>query len=775
MTLYLLGFISPHSCIDNHYHLQVYITVNHKLGPIQMTNTTKKALLLTTILTTSTLSQLAHAQDNVQNHANTVMERVMVIGSADSASDLTGSGQFIDKETLDKNNYTDINRVLRQVPGVNIQEEEGYGNRPNIGLRGGRSERSADITLMEDGILIAPAPYASPSAYYFPRVSRMEAVEVRKGSSTIKFGPRTTSGAVNLISSSVPETREIEGLVGYGTDNTKRVQGHYGDSAAFGSGNIGFVIDASHDQTDGFKSIDIVGGDTGYSIQDLMGKVKISTDEAADVYQSLEVKFGATEEDSDETYLGLTQDDFDNDPFRRYASTQNDNMDASHRSYHIRHFADFGNFDATTTLYHNQFARNWYKLDDVTIGGVTRSLGAALNDPTYLAALRGEANLDGSAANNLTIRANNRNYYATGIQSDLATRFATGDVDNSLEFGARYHYDKEDRFQNEDLYAINNGVMALTREGAPGSNANRHASAKATALYLLNEMSYQNWTIVPGVRYEYIDLKREDFNNGQVIESSVDALVPGIGLGYAFTDTFSMFGGIHKGFAPPGPGNVNNDIEESINYELGGRYNGQGLNFELVGFFNDYSNLLGECTLSSGCSGGATGDQFNAGEVDAYGAEFSVGYDAAPLFNMSQFSLPLHFNYTYTKAEFQNSFVSGFDEWGNVTAGDELPYIPEHQFFVSAGIVAPLWELNVSGKYVDEMRTQAGTGSIARGQGTDSHFIVDLAGEYEVIENTRLFFTADNIFDTEYVASRRPAGARPGKPMTALAGIKFEF
>jgi len=89
--------------------------------------------------------------------------------------------------------------------------------------------------------------------------------------------------------------------------------------------------------------------------------------------------------------------------------------------------------------------------------------------------------------------------------------------------------------------------------------------------------------------------------------------------------------------------------------------------------------------------------------------------------------------------------------------------------------VAPLWELNVSGKYVDEMRTQAGTGSIARGQGTDSHFIVDLAGEYEVIENTRLFFTADNIFDTEYVASRRPAGARPGKPMTALAGIKFEF
>ena len=244
----------------------------------------KAALLASTIIAFNA-SLPAMAEDN--NHANTVMERVMVIGNAERAQDLTGSAQFIDKETLDQNNYTDINRVLRQVPGVNIQEEEGYGNRPNIGLRGGRSERSADITLMEDGILIAPAPYAAPSAYYFPRVNRMEAVEVRKGSSTIKFGPRTTSGAVNLISSSVPSEQEIEALVGYGTENTQRLQGHYGDSIAFGSGNFGFVIDASHDATDGFKEIDIVGGDTGYSIQDIMGKMKFSTDPTADIFQSL--------------------------------------------------------------------------------------------------------------------------------------------------------------------------------------------------------------------------------------------------------------------------------------------------------------------------------------------------------------------------------------------------------------------------------------------------------------------------------------------------------
>lgn len=732
----------------------------------------KAVLAVSTILATIPLAQANAEEPVTTNDAYaTVMERVMVIGNAERAQDITGSAHFIDKETLDQNNYTDINRVLRQVPGVNIQEEEGFGNRPNIGLRGGRSERSADVTIMEDGILIAPAPYASPSAYFFPRVSRMEAVEVRKGSSTIKFGPRTTSGAINLISSSVPETEEIEGLAGYGNFNTQRLQGHYGNSY----GQYGFVVDASHESSDGFKDIDIVGGDSGYSIQDVMGKFRVTTPEGADIFQALEIKIGATEEDSDETYLGLTQADFDADPYRRYAATQVDNMEAKHRQYHIRHFADFGNWDATTTLYHNKFSRNWYKLDDITVGGARLSLANALNTPAYLSALQGASNLDGSAANNLTVRANSRDYYSTGIQTDLATQLQLGDTSHDVEFGIRYHYDKEDRFQHEDLYSITNGVMALTSAGAPGSNANRHSTAKATAIYLLDEIKTGPWTLVPGLRYEYIDTKREDFNSNQIRENTIDEIIPGLGVSYAFTDELSLFGGVHKGFAPPSPSSTNDDNEESINYELGGRYITPTLNLELTGFFNDYENLLGECTISSGCTGGATGDQFNAGEVDAYGVEFGVGYDAASALGFSEVSIPVHFNYTYTKAEFQNNFVSAFDEWGNVTAGDELPYIPEHQFFVSAGVVAPKWEFHASGKYVDEMRTQAGSGSIPSGQGTDEAFIVDIAGEYEIHDYTRVFATVDNLFDTDYVVARRPAGARPGRPLTAIAGVKFEF
>lgn len=701
-----------------------------------------------------------------------VLDRVMVVGDPDNINDLTGSAHYIGSEELDKHSYGDIHRVLRQVPGVTIQEEEGYGNRPNIGIRGGRSERSADITLMEDGVLIAPAPYASPSAYYFPRVDRMEAVEVRKGSSSIKFGPRTTSGAVNLISRSVPQQSEGNLLLGYGNNNTQRAQFNYGNTID----NVGFVFDLGHEATDGFKDIDTVGGDTGFSIQDVMGKLKFTSPASANMYQSLEFKIGGTQEDSDETYLGLTQADFDADPFRRYASTQRDNMDSDHQMYMIRHYIEPAEgWDVTTTLYRNDFARNWYKLQAVEVGGSKLNLGDALNSTAHLDALKGNTDLAGDADNNLVIRANNREYYSQGAQSNVGKQFKVGKSEHQLEVGVRFHYDEEDRFQQEDLYSITSGVMDLTSAGAPGSNANRVGSARALAIHAIDEIDIGKWHFTPGVRFEHIELKRDNRATNQIDKNDFDVVIPGLGVGYDVTDATSIFGGVHKGFAPPAPStDTSQREEESVNYELGVRHNQGSFHTELVGYFNDYDNLLGKETLSGG-GGTGTGEQFNGGEVDAYGIEFVAGYDLAQPLKINNISLPTRFNYSYTKAEFQSSFNSSFDEWGSVNEGDELPYIPEHQFTLSQGVVDDKWEIHLAVTYVDEMRTTAGSGAIPAGEGTDSHFVVDIAGEYEFYKGVRAFASVNNLFDEEYVAARRPAGARPGAPLLALAGIKYSF
>ena len=97
-----------------------------------------------------------------QNEADeTNIQTIRIIGTQQDARSLSGFGNVITQEDLEVFEYTDIHKILSSVPGINFRPEEGYGLRPNISIRGTYADRSGKITLMEDGVLIAPAPYAA--------------------------------------------------------------------------------------------------------------------------------------------------------------------------------------------------------------------------------------------------------------------------------------------------------------------------------------------------------------------------------------------------------------------------------------------------------------------------------------------------------------------------------------------------------------------------------------------------------------------------------------
>ncbi|VAW49071.1 Outer membrane receptor for Fe3+-dicitrate, partial [hydrothermal vent metagenome] len=134
----------------------------------------------------------------------TVLDKMLVVGNPANIEKISGSAQVVTQEEIRQQNYDDINRILRKVPGVYVREEDGFGLFPSISLRGADTTRSSKVTIMEDGVMMAPAPYSAPSAYYSPTSGRMSGLEVLKGSSQIKYGPHTTGGVINYLSTLIP-------------------------------------------------------------------------------------------------------------------------------------------------------------------------------------------------------------------------------------------------------------------------------------------------------------------------------------------------------------------------------------------------------------------------------------------------------------------------------------------------------------------------------------------------------------------------------------------
>ncbi|MEM1153991.1 MAG: TonB-dependent receptor [Pseudomonadota bacterium] len=711
-----------------------------------------------------------------QAASDRIYEEVLVTGGAQEIRSLTGSATLLDESQILTYDSIDVNNLLRQVPGVYLRIEDGYGLRPNIGLRGATSERSQKITLMEDGVLIAPAPYSAPAAYYMPNINRMSSVEVFKGPSAIKYGPHTVGGAINMVTPAIPESSQGKAEAAYGTDNYQKYRVFYGDTI----GQWGYWVDALRFSSDGFKDLD-TGGDTGFHRNDINTKIQWSSANASDVQQTVQLKLGYADENSDETYLGLTDADFDLDPNRRYVSSELDNFKSKHYQVHLFHLMQFDEaWQLNTRAYSNYFERDWFKFDGF-IGSTAPAAAVVLANPeTYpreIELLRGEVNSNGTERETLDVTDFIRDYGSSGIETGLKHARRMGEVEHNIELGVRYHYDFVRRKQDQQGYLMENESLVSDEVDRPLTLSNSWKT-NAIAVYAADRLDYKNWSFDLGLRYEYIDGEAEDRLNGTVTSRDQDVWLPGVGVLYRIGESWALLAGVNKGFSPVSPGAASTvDPEESINYEYGARYSSTDLYVELIGFFSDYQNLLGRCGVSDPTC--EVGEEFNGGDVEIAGWEFSSNYTATLANGLT---MPLSLVYTYTETAFQDTFISNFPLWNPgffqgvqlpVLQGDELPYTPDHQARVQIGLQGIQWSTNLAVRYISEMREVPGSGGYPEGESTDDYTIVDLAATYELSEQLAFRFIVENIADEEVIVSRRPFGARPNLPRQFKLGVSY--
>lgn len=717
-----------------------------------------KPTLLSIAISVAT-APLAIANDRADD--TFVVEQLTIFGSEQTVNDIPGSAHLLSKEDLEKFNYSDIMRILTSVPGVYVLEEDGYGLRPNIGMRGTGQNRSEKVTIMEDNVLAAPAPYSAPSAYYFPTAGRMQQVEVLKGTSSAMYGPRTTGGVVNMLSRQIPEESMAGQLaVQVGQDGFAKVHGYVGTKGE----NIGTLFEVYRYQADGFKSINNSDNETGFVKNDILGKVRFTSDASATYYQELELKLKYSDEDSDDTYMGLTEEDYNNSPYTRYSASQKDNMSTEHMQVQINHLIDLSErFSLGTSVYYNDFSRNWYKTSK--INGDSLGSGGIETAAVY----------DKSASDSsleVDVKANNRDYLSQGIQTVLDADFNA----HQVKFGLRFHKDEMDRYQWVDGYELDSNYnMNLVNKGVAGTDSNRIDSAEAIALFMHDEWTIGDLIINAGLRYEDMKIERNDWGKTDPERlgtpshkvNELDVVLPSLALTYRMTDELVLLGGVQKGFAPPAPGNEDATNEESMNYELGARFNNDNVNIEAILFLSDYDNMHGNCTASQNCDDENIGDQYNAGEVKVYGIEMKAGY----LVNFGNITMPIDFTYTRSQSEFLNTFESDF--WGDVQSGDEFPYVPENQFQFVIGLEGEQWQSNLLVRYTGEMRTVAGRGAI--NEGIDAHTVVDFVVNYDLTKNQQVNFTVDNLLDESYMTSRTHGSIMVGKPLTLSLGYKYSF
>lgn len=694
------------------------------------------------------------------------MPQIDIIANKDRVfSRVPGSVTFIDKREIQTVNPLSGNEVLRRSPGVHVVDEEGIGMRVNIGIRGLDPDRSRSVLVLEDGVPVALSPYGEPEMYYTPAMDRMAGVEILKGSGQILFGPQTIGGVVNYITANPPQ--EEEGSI--------YVQGGQG---GFFSGmvNYGNTFGNTGIQANLLRKTAQNVGPTEFDITDFNTKFLFKLNDKSE----LGAKLGVYNEVSNSTYIGINQVMFDRggEDFTRVAP--DDQLDVRRYSLSFSHKYRFNkNVRLRTIAYGYTTTRNWNRQDF--------SINNDNTPPTnWTGVVWGDREVPGGAIFMRDGTGNrNRQFEVAGVEPRLEVDHKLFNTENELIVGTRLLYERA--FEQRV-----NGTRAGVKSGNLVEDEVR--TGHAFSAYVQNKMKVTSkFDFNAGVRFESFDyerdIRRRNFaglgvrDTTLIADNVINEIIPGAGFNYRPVNVLNIFGGVHKGYAPPRTkdaitalGDVLDlDAESSVNYELGFRTEPtKWLFMEATGFVMNFSNQVIPVAESAG---GVGFGLVNGGATLNRGVETAVVMDLSNLMGMSRVSLTYDINATFLRATYsEDRFINGVNINGNRT-----PYAPN--WFINSALTLRTeagFGLRLVGNFVgeqfgDELNSvePSADGRIGLVPG---YRLFDAVFSYDVAKwNSRFNLSIKNLTDERYIATRRPQGIRVGIPRFITAGYEFRF
>ncbi len=690
-----------------------------------------------------------------------------------------GSLTYIDGKDIRQISPVSGNEVLRRSPGVHVVDEEGLGMRANVGIRGLDPDRSRSVLILEDGIPVALSPYGEPEMYYTPAMERMEGVEILKGSGSILYGPQTIGGVINYITANPP-------LEPSGSASIRGSRGGY-FTGLFSYGNssekAGYQVTYLRKQADSV-------GISSFNINDLSTKLRLQSGKNS----NLALKLGFYDESSNSTYLGITQPMFDaGGEFDLTRVAPYDQLLIRRYSAGLIHNYFFtNNTRLTTTAYGYTTTRNWQRQD---YSYNTLNEKGSPNPPPGNATgvVWGDISIPGGAIYMQNSTGNrNRQFEVAGAETRLQANFSTAGLKNEFTAGGRFHYERafEQRINGTHANASSGNLLNDEIRTGVGTSSYLHNRVK-----LSERVSFTLGLRLEHFEYER-DIRRRRFtiNNETKVRdtllvagSSVTQFIPGAGFNLLAGSATTVFGGVHRGFAPPRVKDAvsNNglvyhlDAEKSWNTELGIRQKTPiGISWELTGFYMDFSNQVIPVSESSG---GAGSGLVNGGRTWHRGAEMALISEISKWWGGSAYTITLDAGITFVDARFGNDrFIGSGDDKINIK-GNKTPYSPEWTiqsavvFEHQSGWMTRFSLSHIEEQYTDILNTVEPHNNGRVGlipaytvfNGCVSYFVENLNATFRV--------SVKNLTNERYMVTRRPQGIRLGMPRMVIAGISLDF
>ncbi|MGX9461161.1 TonB-dependent receptor domain-containing protein [Shewanella sp. A14] len=606
------------------------------------------------------------------------------------------------------------------------------------------------IAILQDGIFFSPAPYSGQHLTLQPNLQLQQHV-VFSGMTSVTESSQAAFGKLDYQSVKINAKK-------YATDI--HVEGSDGNTI-----NGGVIVSGTTKNNGMLMAIDYqsASDDVGKGVarnadatqKDFLFKIAADSLPGARNRQTTEFSYQYSAQDVDRGTLGLTSVDFGLKPTQLYSATSMNNVETERQRYVLAHNVVLSSTSTMVTdFYYQTYSQ---QTQDMHFVDGEKIDGALLAN---IALFETDPNVDGMNLGSLT---QNNDFSGFGVQTKGVSMYGQ----HQVTYSARYHTDKAEMRlgQREWLWGDDLLLKPITDDEYTLSYID-DASVFSSAVD--SKLHYGHWSINLGLGYEHVSVSREfDVATDSInaVDFSDDGWLPSLAVAYQ-AGPWSAALQTKQAWTAASAGNIEQIAQKALQYQFALGYQQDALSVAINGYLYDYENQHISCMQGMICDDEQFSLQENMSDVSVVGADFSLAYR----FIFEHFSMPFNAKYQYAQAEVDNAGCN--DLMGCFAANQQLPWVPEQQLTLNAGVVYEQLSIMVNALYQSELGYQ---GTLTNDLTIDSQWKVDLAAAYRLTERHELYVRIENVLDEELVANRTAMGVQGQSEMTTYFGYQGHF